>query len=788
MNIKLPRISLLHTCQSAFILLLLFYSTSAKSQCCTYTLSMHDSYGDGWNGGHLEVFINNLSIGTFSATNLGRIDTFQICNDDQVDLYYTAGDYENENTYQLYDSVWNLVFADGPNPQPGTVFSSTCNCLGSLVPGSNPCNALPIDTGQCLDADNTGFQGSGINPNCANNQGADCWFTMQVPPSGNLSFETDSGTITDTGLAVWTDSTCTNLRLLGCDDDGGNNYFSFLTLYDLIPNETIYIQIWGYGGGTGSFQLCVNDLGTVVLDSTELPIVMINTLGQTIVPETKIDCLMDIKFNGPNTITYVSDPANIYSGNIGIEIRGATSASYPQPPYGIETRDENGANNNVSILGMPPENDWVLLSNFNDRSLIRNTLAFKLFGDMGNYSPRTSLCEVLIDSSYKGIYVLGEKIKRDANRVDIANLTLADTTGDDLTGGYILQQNYWDAGNSFQSNYSPIDHPGFDVHFVYEYPDPETILPAQKAYIAAYVDSLETALYSPDFADPVSGYRKYMDVKSFIDYFLVNELSRNGDGFKKSVFFYKDKYSNGGKLKAGPIWDFDWAWKNLYGCSIFETFDGSGWAHHINDCPTDNYSTGWYIRLLQDTTFNNELRCTYENYRQTILDTANLFAYIDSIKNLVQNAQARHFQKWPILGMSGPAPEIGAIATTYNAELDTLKNWITVRLQWLDQNIPGLCIPLSVEADRSTASDVFRFFPNPANNFVQINYSVSSPANVTICMMNYLGAEVTVFNQGIQCPGNYCLKLETANLPPGIYFIRFQKGSIATTGKLVIVK
>ena len=168
---------------------------------------------------------------------------------------------------------------------------------------------------------------------------------------------------------------------------------------------------------------------------------------------------------------------------------------------------------------MPAENDWVLLSNYNDLSLIRNALAYKLFGDMGNYSVRASLCEVVIDSSYKGIYLLGEKIKRDNNRVAISKLTATDTTGDDLTGGYILQQNYWKSSNSFQSNYSPIDHPGFDVHFVYEYPKPNVILPQQKTYIASYIDSLETALYSTDFTNTTTGYRRFLDVKSFIDYF-----------------------------------------------------------------------------------------------------------------------------------------------------------------------------------------------------------------------------------------------------------------------------
>jgi len=690
------------------VVIILFNSMFYQSMACTYTLSMHDSYGDGWNGAYVEVFVNEGTVGTFSALNFVSIAEIEINEGDFLELYYTPGEYEGENTYQLYDPGWNQVFADGPNPQSGLVFSSILDCDSTMVPGGHPCAAIPIDTG-CIVTNNNGMPGTEFNPGCANFQGSDIWFTMQAPLSGNISFITDNGDLTDTGIAVWTDTTCTNLQLLGCDDDGGNGYYSFLMLYELEPEQDLYIQIWGYGGATGSFQLCVTDLGTVVFESSELPIVMINTLGQTIVEDTKIDALMDIKYNGFGSITYLNDSSNIYSGNIGIEIRGATSAGYPQTPYGLETRTESGANNNVSILGMPPENDWVLLSNYNDRALIRNTLAFKLFEEMGNYSVRTSLCEVLVDSVYKGIYVFGEKVKRDNNRVDIAKLLQSDTLGDELTGGYILEQNYWNETNSFQSNFSPIDHPEFDVHFVYKYPKADIINEPQKFYIAEFVDSLETRLYSPDFIDPLTGYRKYLDVLSFIDYFLINELSRNNDGFKKSVFFYKDKFSNGCKLKAGPVWDFDWAWKNLSSCSIFENTDGSGWAHHINDCPTDNYSCGWYIRLLQDSTFANELRCTYEAYRQTMLDTTSIFAYIDSIRNLVQFAQARHFQKWPILGISGPAPEPGAIAVTYNAELDTLKAWINLRLQWLDDSIPGLCSVTNIDEQTISLENGFQF-------------------------------------------------------------------------------
>lgn len=773
-----------------YIALILFFclqSTSAQSQCCNYRLSMTDSYGDGWNGATLQVLVNNISIGTYSAINAGNMITFSVCTGDSLDLIYTAGMYENENSYALQDSSWNIVFKDGPNPATGAVFSSTCDCNTPLLQGSHPCTALPIDTGQCIFTNNIGFPGSGIMPYCSDYKNGDIWFTMQVPASGNLSFETSSGTLNDTAIRAWSGNSCTNLQPLGCDDDGGDGYYTFLLLYDLTPGSTIYLQVFGYGGATGSFQICANDIGTVSLDSSELPIVMINTLGQDIIEGTKVDGLMDIKYNGAGNITYINDSPNVYSGHVGIEIRGLTSAAYPQHPYGFETRDAVGANNNVSILGMPAENDWVLLSNFNDRSLLKNVMSFKLFGEMGNYSVRAQLCEVLIDSSYKGIYVIGEKVKRDANRVNIAKLTITDTLGDDLTGGYMLQQNYWNADNSFQSNYSPIDHPGFDVHFVYEYPDALTIQAAQKTYIAAFVDSLETALYSPNFADPITGYRKYMDVKSFIDYFLVNEVARSADGFKKSVFFHKDKYSNGGKLKAGPVWDFDWAWKNLEGvCSYYEGYSGAGWAHLNNDCFTDNYTTGWYVRLMQDSTFSNELRCTYEDYRKTMLDTARLFGFIDSMGALVQNAQARHFQKWPILGKSGPAPDFGPVATTYYGELDSLKGWISTRLQWLDANIPGLCVTSGVA--ESNLSNSVHCYPNPTNDYLMMDYELPSTQQVNIRIYNYTGSEVISIPQGTKSNGKHALKLNTATFSPGIYFVKFEIGAAVVLKKILVME
>ncbi|MEY4903308.1 MAG: hypothetical protein RLZZ292_1123 [Bacteroidota bacterium] len=769
------------------LLFLCLQSINSKAQCCNYKLLLHDSYGDGWNGATLQVLVNHLSVGVFSASNTGSMATISVCKGDSLDLIYTSGMYESDNSYELLDSAWNLVFQANPDPNTGKVFSTIIDCNKPVLQGSHPCTAIAVDTNQCIFTNNLGFVGSGLSPSCSVYKGGDIWFKIQVPPSGNLSFETDGGNISDTGITVWKGNPCSTLKPLGCDEDGGNGYYSFLLLYDLTPGDSLYIQVFGYDGVAGSFQLCVNDIGTVSLDHSELPIVMINTLGQPIIENQKVNCLMDIKYNGLGKATYVKDSANVYSGNIGLSVRGGSSAAYPQHPYSIETRKPTGANNDVAILEMPAENDWVLLSNFNDRSLLKNLLGFKLFGAMGNYTPRAQLCEVLIDSTYKGIYLLGEKIKRDANRVNIAKLTATDTLGDALTGGYILQQNYWDNDNSFQSNYSPIDHPGFDVHFVYDYPNASALHAAQKTYIASFIDSLETALYSPNFADPKTGYRKYMDVKSFIDYFLVNEFSRNADGFKKSVFFNKDKSSNGGKLKAGPVWDFDWAWKNIgETCSLYDSLGGNGWAHLNNNCFTDNYSTGWYVRLLQDSTFRNELQCTYQEYRKTMLDTVSLFAYIDSVGTRVQNAQTRHFKKWPILGRSGPAPDVGIVAATYHAELDSLKHWITIRTKWLDANMPGLCTITNVNEAHPFVP--FHCYPNPANDYFNLDYYLPSTMKVNVRLYNYLGSEVLSLTKGILSSGKYSLKIETNSLSAGVYILKFERGTDSITQKIVVLK
>jgi len=137
----------------------------------------------------------------------------------------------------------------------------------------------------------------------------------------------------------------------------------------------------------------------VSLDSTNLPIVMITTGGQTIPYGTKITATMRIIDHAPGVRNHPTDPDAEYDGYIGIEVRGHFSATFPQQPYGLETRDALGNNLNVSLLGMPKENDWILTSNYDDKSLMRNLISFDWFRNMGHYATRARLCEVMLNGS-----------------------------------------------------------------------------------------------------------------------------------------------------------------------------------------------------------------------------------------------------------------------------------------------------------------------------------------------------------------------------------------------------
>ncbi|MDY0103255.1 MAG: CotH kinase family protein [Lentimicrobium sp.] len=519
-----------------------------------------------------------------------------------------------------------------------------------------------------------------------------------------------------------------------------------------------------------------------VFTSSDLPIVLIDTEGQEIPDDPKIRAGMKIIDNGPGARNYLTD-APEFDGFIGIEIRGSSSQMFPKKSYGFETWDVDNNDINVSLLGMPEESDWILNANYTDKTFCRNALAYQVSRNMGHYSVRYKFVEVVLNGSYTGIYIFSEKIKRDANRVNIAKLEDDQNSGDLLTGGYIIKvdKTTGSGGDGWVSDFPPPVNPsGQTIFFQYEYPKSEDITLQQQQYISDYMDDFETALAGPQFADPEFGFRKFAQEGAFLDYFLVNEMSKNVDGYRLSTFLHKQRESLGGKLRIGPVWDYDIAWHNANYCEgdVLE-----GWAYQF-PCPDDYWQVPfWWGRLLEDSTFANNLKCRWTFLRQDVLSNAWFDQYIDSVAMVLDESQARNFNLWPILGEyvwpnPWPYPE------TYAEEIASLKSWIHLRLAWMDDNLPGICYT-TYQEEIIHGPVQLKLFPNPVENILSVSLSALSGKNATIEITDLSGRILLRKHISLGANGGRVWQHDVSQLSKGIWLLKITGEGQTYTGKFV---
>ncbi len=355
---------------------------------------------------------------------------------------------------------------------------------------------------------------------------------------------------------------------------------------------------------------------------------------------------------------------------IAIETRSYTSQNFPKKQYGLETQTNSGENLNVSLMGFPEENDWILHAPYSDKTLIRNVLSAHLFRKMGHYAPRMKFCELFLNDEYQGVYIFIEKIKRDKNRINISKMKSSDNSGDDITGGYILQIDRWTDQCFWFTRKG-------EMPIRVEYPKCTDLSTQQFQYIKNEIAMFESGLFADENMKPGSGYLNLIDIKSFIDFFIVNEISRNIDAYIKSTFLYKDKDSKNGKITMGPVWDFNIAYGNA---DYRDGYLTDGFSYNVNNAT-------WYKQLMQDTTFTNQLHKRWFELRNDLLLKENIFYIIDSLSNHLSEPQERNFDKWPVLGKKvWPNYYVGK---NYNDEINYLKDWISKRIDWIDKNIPG---------------------------------------------------------------------------------------------------
>lgn len=436
--------------------------------------------------------------------------------------------------------------------------------------------------------------------------------------------------------------------------------------------------------------------------SSHLPLVILNTQGQAIPDDPRIVIHMGIIDNGPGNLNSEDDPFNGYDGLINIELRGSSSQGFPKKQYALETQDGVGNSLDVSLLGLPVENDWILHAPYSDKSLMRNYLTYNWWRDMGWYTTRTKFCEVILNGDYQGVYLLMEQIKWDNDRVDVEKLDGDDIAGDSLTGGYIVKVDKITGSGQYDWN-SHVDTFQSEpkvTRFQYDYPNRDTITTEQEDYIQQFVYDWEQSLLDSTFSEPDIGYRKYVDVNSFIDFFLIQEITKNVDGYRLSTYLNKQRDSRGGKLQAGPAWDFNITLGNADYCEGGET---EGWALDFPCGP--EFIPFWWDRMNQDPVYWNQVQCRYFELRAGLWSWSNINDQIDANVGHLGDAADRNFDRWDILGSHvWPNNFVGG---SYEAEINYLKQWLQQRLSWLDQEIGfpnSNCV--SAMAPRITISEI----------------------------------------------------------------------------------
>jgi hypothetical protein len=528
----------------------------------------------------------------------------------------------------------------------------------------------------------------------------------------------------------------------------------------------------------------VLNLFSQTFTTSNLPIFIIETEnGQEIVDEPKRTAHLGVIWNGDGATNHINDPFNDYDGQIGIEIRGSSSQWFPKNNFAMETQNIDGSSNDVSVLGFPKENDWILHGPYSDKTLMRNALAFTLASWIMPYAPRVRYCEVIINGDYRGVYVFTEKIKRDKNRVDISKLDPDENTGDDVTGGYIIKFDKFDGAVSdgFPSAYPamPGGQPGGTI-YQYHYPKPDEITSAQKTYIQNYIADFEDIMASSNFADPTNGYRSILDVESVINMIFVQEISRNVDGYRLSTYMHKDRDSVDNRLHLGPVWDFNLGFSNVDYC-IGPDF--KGWAIDFNQvCPGDFWVVHfWWNKLFNEPTFVKEMKERWFELRAGVYSDDHILHLVDSLETMLQQPAQRNFQRWPTLNeYVWPNP---VVTGSYHGEVLRMRTWLSDRLDWMDGAMAELVDTVEIVEPPIGGLKVR---PTLFTDEVNFSMDVVGYQRVSLEIYDAMGRQVHFEKGFFSAKKVVRLKWDASQLPIGIYFYRVKIGEAPTkSGKLV---
>ena len=429
------------------------------------------------------------------------------------------------------------------------------------------------------------------------------------------------------------------------------------------------VEFWGYEGEGDDSQF---------YQVTNLPTVSIHTYSGRD-PQDKVNYL-----ESNITITY-DQGTHIQEYPILTRCRGNASMGFPKKPYRFKFND--GKSHHM-LKGSPLESpakakNWTLINNYGDKTLLRNILAFEASRRLG--APYTVYCQavdVIMNGEYKGCYQLCDHISVDPNRVPITEMEAWDNEEPELTGGYLIEVDAYASGEPCWFNSSR------GIPVTIKSPDSEDITNEQKKYIRDYFNLFEKAVWSTNFSDEATGFRKYLDVESFLRHFLVGEFSGNTDTYW-STYMYKDREQE--RFYVAPSWDFDLAFDNDN--RIYPVNNHSDWIFRSGGSGAGNMSST-VSRILSDPYTAKRLKEIWKEVRRNGRFTADSWLnYLDSIARDIDASQKLNFIRWPILNQA--VHQNVTARGSYEAELQVVRDYLPDRIDWIDEYLGGALDPVA---------------------------------------------------------------------------------------------
>ena len=417
--------------------------------------------------------------------------------------------------------------------------------------------------------------------------------------------------------------------------------------------------------------------------SSSLPIIVID-LNEKMIDNSndngiRTSANIKVLWNRTGEENKVTDSPGIYNygGPIEIRFRGNTSFMFsPKKGLNIRLRNAAGSKVSTSMLGMASDDEWTLLGPYNDKSMIRDMLVYILMDGTLDYVPTGRYCELVINGIYQGVYVMAARVRQGDNRLNMKKPSNATVAG---LRGYHLEIDrrefpYIENSTPLKDLYD--NNVNRSAYYTLKYPDWEDLSPAQWDAIQYDVWNMEQAIAGNDWNDPNQGYRAHFDTISAMDHFIAQEIARNIDGYRLSTSIYKDMTSNPTRFKFS-IWDFNPSMGNGDYVSGWST---EGWAVNCNQYD-DGTIPQFFKRMLQDNVFYANLGKRWTEYRKHKMSDARVTQVIDSLVNLLKAPAVRNYATWgyPVT----PWPNYYK-AASWEEETDYLRNWIKLRMKWLD--------------------------------------------------------------------------------------------------------